>query len=511
MSVPPVPNRPYTLVLLVSIAALGILAFWRLDQYPLIWFDEGSHLHVPKTLVQFGVYADRSSEGFRYFGPSTGVGPTVMLPIAGSFAVLGIGLWQARLVVALYLMGCAVAFYAVARRLGGLWYAWIATVLFVSSRGAPAIEYGRQVLGEVPALFFLLCGTCLWFAAMTHPSTSRLAVVGLLFGLAAVTKQQTLIVLVPALVVGWLANLTYYRAVPHRVFLLPVSLCIVLFAGWQGVLVLALSPLSLAENLRQLSQTASGAAVVFSPTLLERSVRELLDWKVFLGALLPSVIYAIWQSRARTILGLSWAFLTAFVLVNLLWYAIASIGWLRYAFPALAIAALFVAKLIEDWAGGFGGKAPPGSAPGAAPDLWVAQGLRLAGLGWLVMMILIPLAQTVREIVSPPFNAPAAMAEYLDEHISRTVLIETWEPEMGFLTDHTFHYPPQSLLNTAVAHIWRGGPPPSESYDFDQPTAPPYVLVGKFARWVGLYPPDVLVTEYELVYAIGGYELYGLR
>src|ERR1700730_5686727 len=59
-----------------------VLATYRLDAYPTTWFDEGSHLHVPKALLQYGVYADTSSEGFRYFGPTTGIGPTIMLPIA---------------------------------------------------------------------------------------------------------------------------------------------------------------------------------------------------------------------------------------------------------------------------------------------------------------------------------------------------------------------------------------------------------------------------------------------
>ena len=50
----------------LALAVLLFLSVYNLADYPLTWFDEGSHLHVPKTLVQFGVYADYSSEGFRY-------------------------------------------------------------------------------------------------------------------------------------------------------------------------------------------------------------------------------------------------------------------------------------------------------------------------------------------------------------------------------------------------------------------------------------------------------------
>ncbi|MEZ4641085.1 MAG: hypothetical protein R2856_40025, partial [Caldilineaceae bacterium] len=54
---------------LFSVAVVAFLAFYNLTDYPRTWFDEGSHLHVPKALVTMGVYADYSSEGLRHFGP----------------------------------------------------------------------------------------------------------------------------------------------------------------------------------------------------------------------------------------------------------------------------------------------------------------------------------------------------------------------------------------------------------------------------------------------------------
>lgn len=64
-------ERAATLLLVVII---GLLALVNLPYAPRTWFDEGSHLHVPETLIRYGVYADISSEGFRYFGPTIGVG-----------------------------------------------------------------------------------------------------------------------------------------------------------------------------------------------------------------------------------------------------------------------------------------------------------------------------------------------------------------------------------------------------------------------------------------------------
>jgi len=145
---------------LIGLAFVFVLAFTNLVDFPLTWFDEGSHLHVPKTLVRFGVYADYSRDGFRYFGPTIGVGPTVMLPIAAAFKLFGIGLFQARVIMALYLVGAVIVFYGLARLLGGPRLALVATALLVVTPGLGLVEYGRQVLGEVPGLLFTLAGFC---------------------------------------------------------------------------------------------------------------------------------------------------------------------------------------------------------------------------------------------------------------------------------------------------------------------------------------------------------------
>src|SRR5689334_419348 len=78
----------------IAAGAVAFLALYHLSAYPLTWFDEGSHLHVPKTLLRHGVYADYSSDGYRYFGPTLGVGPTVLLPVAAVFRLFGVGLLQ---------------------------------------------------------------------------------------------------------------------------------------------------------------------------------------------------------------------------------------------------------------------------------------------------------------------------------------------------------------------------------------------------------------------------------
>jgi hypothetical protein len=500
-----------TILLIVGGVLLLFLAFYHLTEWPATWFDEGSHLHVPKTLVTEGVYADRSSEGYRFYGPTVGVGPTVMLPIAGAFRIAGVGLMQARVVMAVYLLLAVAAFFALARQLGSRRYAWTAVALLVATRGVALFEYGRQVLGEVPGLFFLAAGLALWFSSWENPRLGRLVGAGLLIGLSLVTKSQNLLIVAPALVLAWFANIVYYRATPQKVFIVTGGVAAVTVAIWQVYQVLYLGPATASENLSLLRAASAGAAFVFSPDLMRRSLGEILSVKVYFGLLLPLVAYGVLAALPRSRTGMRWGVIVILVVLNLVWYLLASIGWPRYAFLAFSMSALFAAKLIDDllamakweprnWA----------RQIYAGNGLQTSQSLVIAAAVGLVVMVTLPLALTARTIVAPPVDNAAVMADWLDANLPETALIETWEPEMGFLTNHRYHYPPNALLNTAVGHIWLGGPSPADDYSFVTSEHPPYILLGAFARWVNIYKDNLESPGYELIHSAGPYELYQL-
>lgn len=497
----------------VGLAALVLLlALLNLDQYPLTWYDEGSHLHVPKTLVRFGEYADYSSEGFRYYGPTTGVGPTVMLPVALVFKLFGIGLLQARLVIAVYLIATIYVFYWLARQLVPPLAALAAAVLLVVTPGVALVEYGRQVLGEVPGLFFMVAGLLVWFSAWEKPDWKRLGLAGLLLGLATVTKNQYLLILVPAVGIAFILNLIYYRLAPQRVFIIPGLLLGACYAAWQVYLIMYLGPATAGENWRSLQVASSGAAFVFSPNLMVNSLRELLSLKVFFGWLIPVLIYGFVVSLPRRVEAQKWGMLYAIVVFNLAWYVFASIGWFRYAFPALAVSSLFVARFFFDLSDGY--RLSLGKLWNSlrSNDIkFSSKALQPVLTIWFAAMIFVPLVEVIGDVASPPFNSPAAMAVFMNEQVPQDALVETWEPEMGFLTNHNYHFPPQLLLDTAVGYAWRGGPAPSESYHFIDPALPDYVLVGKFSRAVDLYPLEVLDAYYSQVTSIGDYTLYQVK
>ena len=57
-----------------------------------------------------------------------------------------------------YLLAATFLAWRVGRQLGGPMLATLGVALLLSSRGVDFVLYGRQVLGEVPALVFMLAG-----------------------------------------------------------------------------------------------------------------------------------------------------------------------------------------------------------------------------------------------------------------------------------------------------------------------------------------------------------------
>jgi hypothetical protein len=269
----PVYQRRSTLILVLILVLFVAISFMNLTKFPQIWYDEGSHLHVPKTLIKYGEYADISSEGFRYYGPTQGIGPTVVIPIAFSFKLFGIGLLQARVVMVLYMIATIFAFSKLARQFGNITFVVIALLLVISSRGVSLVEYGRQVLGEVPGIFFIILGLSYWFANWGKNRTRTLVLVGFLFGFGIITKYQYLLIFTPWIISIWLLNALYYKNTSHRTFIIPGAVAAFCFIIWQLLSLVYFGPATISENLSLLGEASTGAAFVFSPKIMERAIK----------------------------------------------------------------------------------------------------------------------------------------------------------------------------------------------------------------------------------------------
>ena len=490
------------LIGIVVVGVLGFLLLYRLNVYPAPWYDEGSHLHVAKNLALNGIYADYSSEGIRYYGPAVGVGPTVILPIAALFKVAGVSITLARVVIVAYAALALLTLYALGSRLMNARLGIAAVILLVLAPGVEFIFTARNVLGEVPGLFFVLAGFWLWLKPGKR-SLLQLAGVGVLMGLAAITKNQYALIVLPSLMLAWITDLVWYRQRGWRYFVIPGVIAGLLFAGWTYIVLVALGGSEFSENLATLRAASSGVFFIFGMDEMQKALRFLTDSGVYAALFIPAVLYGFVLSLRRTEAGQRWGMLLIFVLVGMGLF-MTSLAWPRYSFPATAGASLFVARLLYDLTGGFQFNLRNLLRSDSSP--LVAAG-SVGAIGLLVILTILPLYLHLNTVRAQGSGDAYAMADYLNQNVSDDAIIETWEQEMAVLTDHRYHYPPQIVLVYSVDEAWRGGQPANERYDFREATDADYVLVGPFAIYTNIYPQSDL-QDYELVQTQGAYTLY---
>lgn len=495
-------------VALVGVAlAAAFLLFFRLADYPAPWYDEGSHLHVAKNYALNGIYADYSSEGLRYYGPAIAVGPTVLLPISAVFEVFGISIPLARVVIVVYGLLALAALYGLGRQLLNPWPALAAVVLLLVSPGVDFVFNARTVLGEVPGIFFLATGLWLWLG----PNGRRLPVqiaVGILLGLTCVTKNQFALFVLPALLLSWIADLVWYKRRGWRYFVVPGVIAGLIFAGWTYTVLIALGGQSdLASNLATLRTATAGAFFQFKLSALQDAITQLIGGSVYGSLFFPALLYGLLLALRRSSeTSQRYGIVTIFILGALGIY-VTSIGWPRYAFPAVVLTSFLVLRLVQDLTDNFtfnrsawrdllrGENATPAVLVGLIVVVWAAT------------VYLLPAYANLNMVMRNGRSDAYAAAQYLDTSIPKDALIETWEQELAVLTDHNYHYPPQIVLAQFVAQEWSGGPLARELYDFRDYGPPDYVVMGEFGKYAYLYPPDRML-DYELIHTVGVYDIY---
>jgi 4-amino-4-deoxy-L-arabinose transferase-like glycosyltransferase len=371
----PLPGRIEQIWLAALVVVIGLLAIVNLPYAPRTWFDEGSHLHVPKAIVQRGMYADISATSageieYRYHGPTIGIGPTIMLPVALVYKLFGVSLVGGRLVIVLYLLIGLAAAYALARRVHGGAVALLALSLLIGSRTVSyetmvgsglqgmiangyegMIEYGRQVVGEVPGVAFLLLGLIAWWQALQErgPSHVRWALLaGLGFGLTLVTKNQFVLILPPSLALIALLDWRYYRVGTWWLRVAPLLIACICYGIWTLAQFQFLGPGTFMENVQQTRQAAGGAIFVFNIRSTLRAGYYILRPGLYGGLIIPALLYTIWCARQRSARGMVDGLMGLLIGLWVVWYVAVSLGWPRYAFPAVALSAIAIARAAVD-------------------------------------------------------------------------------------------------------------------------------------------------------------------
>lgn len=491
-------------ITLIGVGALIFLGTFHQPYYPVTWFDEGLVLQGGINLTQYGQYAMRSSEGFRVLDqPLTANGPGVVVPITAVFALFGIGLLQARILMGLYFVACVILFYKVTASIFGKLVALLSTLALLAVPEEGILLYGRQALGNVPALAYFLAG-CYFFILLVDRKVGLYAfLAGLFWGITLVTKSQYWIIL-PVLAIIALLDFYFFRQIGIRSSIILIVFTLGCLVVWQFIQYLIIGSENYGQYIESVRSSARETVFAFRTMRIPGNIWYLAR-SGFALFVVPGLLLAGMDSLRRHTYSIVQVFLVLFVVAWSTWYVFVSVGWHRYAFEPYAVGLIFC-----------------GLAYIKAFQLVVSLGKIPAVLSWqdyfrafaVILVLLISILwvgavglNQIRKIIFVPEPYPQQFAKYLQENIQPNDVIESWEWEIDALTpDLTYHHPTNDLVDRKTAEL-QFGDEFNEKYDIFV-FNPSYLIDGPFSKWTGMYVESLALGCCEKVTEIGDYTLY---
>lgn len=345
-------RREWLFILLILFALSCSL--YRLTEAPPTWFDEGMIVQLAINLVERGVMGIGVAPGALVSAAYTTTGFPVVWPVAISFAFFGISLLSARLVMVAFLIAFLIASYYFMKRFVGrtsaLWsIALLAT--FASLYGD-----GKNVLGEVPGLFFLVL--FLIFAQnifdLNLPTRKNAILAGLFFGLCVATKPTFLVLGGAVLIALLFVYFTRGRsAIPFALFPWGVSAALIPILIWLG------TQFRLHDDFAQVFSFYANPYYLqhLSSVMGHNAVRFFTESTplYLLGMLVVWSAAFFLRIRKRAYLGFTEIAAFAFTVFILVAY-LRTPGWYRYLFPAQIMGILFFPMSVDALAEHFGEK-----------------------------------------------------------------------------------------------------------------------------------------------------------
>lgn len=505
--------------LLLTLLA-GIFSAYRSTQVPPLWFDEGWVLSLARNWVQLGHYGHLLI-GERVPPSILNTGFPAVAPIALSFRLLGIGPWQGRLPGIIFTVAALAMLYYLTRRLYDDRVAVCAltvSLLLSGERSLHPILIGRPALGEIPCVFYLLSGFMLFSWAWQRPRA-----------------------FVPLAVFFWALSLrTKPQVLPFLVVALSFPLAVALWQRcWQTTQLLASG---LAGTLAAFGILAYVERLLFSSPLFSASsgtdpyavLRDTSNLRTYVCVLIPSIRVTTFVLAAifalPLVLGLCYngwkcvrhlrnidmhgsqevCRLSLWTMASgwLSWYLLLSIGWTRYLFPAMFIGNIFIAVLLRDLAGGF--NLPRLLMRGAE----VLRRRRFTSRGMVVLltaivvpaMLILTVIMLYGSFIAGPDDSAVRAARFVNTQTKPEALIETYDSELFFLLERSYHYPPDAVQHQLNQRAFLGQ---RNVIDYD-PLArdPDYLVVGPMSEFWQLYQPVLESGAFRLLETCGRYRIY---
>lgn len=492
--------------LVAGLALIAFLSVYHLQGYPRTWFDEGLNLEVAKNLAIHGQYSRTiSSQPVAEWTITTG--PTVIVPIALFFRVLGVTLVNARLVMAAYTLATAVGLYAFTGQLYGRRSAIVSVLVLAALGSGGVFANGRYALGEVPAMCFVFWGSALLVSAERTRSFVQLFASGLVFGLAILTKAQFFLML-PAVAAAQLLVFHVSRRIRREHFTgllaIVVGACLP-SAVWYGYQYRSVGRVVFLSEARQYLALGASTHVPVLARLPSAVGFLVASGFLFTGACGLLYIYVrAMRDRARMTIGS--VFLPSFTSVWLVWYLTMSIGWPRYAVPLEVGCVPFVAKLIVDvtWTGTM-----------TSMEMSARDHRRLPSgnsqfpiITFLfVGIILTGIIGNVAAILKAHDDSPQVFASIVEATVPAAAHVEATDWEIIFLTDRIYDHPDDSVIVRAINQTFLSEPN-SPSAQYLLPPSSAYLVDGPFSKASGIYKRSIDSGRARLIASVGDYNLY---
>lgn len=493
-------------------AAFALLA-WALltglDERPALWWDEGWTLLTARNWVESGHY------GRMLAGQPAPAGLAAHYPVVASvalsFRTFGVGVWQGRLPGALYTLGAFLLLFYLAGRLYSRRVAWGSLFVLVFLVGRAEINpiiNGRQVLGDMPVVFFLLAGyACLYISFRV--SLICLPLAALFWGLALTAKAQTLPFLMLALIMpgAWL------------VWRRRLGLSLALFGCLGGAWMVGRGVTWL-QGLVLRGHVLPGEAV----DGLFRIAAFAPDWPLRLHAwqnalffclvVMVGLLYAL-PGMLKTLRGKSELQVDDVVRFSLwllsaswsAWFLLFSNGGARYLASPVFLGGVFASTMLADLSAGLRVRLTlKAAAQMIAVRRPTADGVKALLSVLLMTLALPPALLTWFAFWRGMDDSARRLAQSLNTSAPPGALVESYDSEIFFFLQQPYHYPPDRVHVALLGRYLLEG---DMALEYDPLAADPdYLVVGPTSRDWRLYDEVIAAGEFSLVQDAGRYQLY---
>lgn len=416
-------------IFLCVVACCAIIFFstYKLFESPETWMDEGFIIQSVVGLLYTGALALPVAPGVFESAWYMTTGFPVVLPLAGAFALFGPSLEVARVVMVLFLFSFFAAVWIYARAVFSERISYLSVFFLICF--APIYGNGRNVLGEVPGLLFIVLTLSLLLPK--DPLTPRRAtLLGVGAGIVVATKPIFILFAAALIVVLFFRRDEYALQKQLKFFLLgawvPVCFWYVLQFGdatIPQILTLYANP----HTIPLLDALQSTMVRFYTEAQPAFFLMLLIVW---------AVSYGIRRFRREPVSAAEEVLLLFSVLVLCLYLRTA--GYYRYFFPAQVFALLYL--------------------PNAA--LYIGRQMRIRGFviaGLLGLLLLLSYETLFRSWVAVHYRATRteALAQYFATVPADQSLFIYQAPEAApFALGHQFYQYAQVVPGLHAGAQW---------------------------------------------------------